>query len=160
GVYSALGTFFARHGIGAVVINYRLSPEVMHPEHIKDVARAFAWTHKNIGRYGGRNHEIFACGHSAGGDLGALLATDPAYLKAVGLKVDAIKGVIPISAVFNLPDGLFEKVFGKDPEARKQAFPLNHVMEGLPPFLILYADRDFPGCDEMSERFAKAVRRC
>jgi len=160
GIYSALGTFFAKHGIGTVVINYRLSPEVMHPEHIKDVARAFAWTHKNIGNYGGRNDEIFACGHSAGGHLVALLATDPTYLKAVGLNVDAIKGVIPISGVFFLPDGLFEKVFGKDSEARKNAFPLNHVRSGLPPFLILYADSDFPGCDMMSEKFAKAVRAC
>src|SRR5437016_6619 len=48
GVYTSLGNFFARRGIGAVVINYRLSPAVQHPEHIKDVARAFAWTHKNL----------------------------------------------------------------------------------------------------------------
>ena len=40
GVYEGIGKMFARHGIGAVVTNYRLSPGVKHPEHIKDVARA------------------------------------------------------------------------------------------------------------------------
>src|SRR5262249_50869098 len=37
GVYSSLGRQFAKHGIGTVVTNYRLSPGVQHPEHIKDI---------------------------------------------------------------------------------------------------------------------------
>ncbi len=44
GLYSSIGEFLAGHGIAAVLPNYRLSPNVKHPEHIKDVARAFAWT--------------------------------------------------------------------------------------------------------------------
>src|SRR5262245_62590551 len=43
GLYGLLGAAYARLGIGVVVTNYRLSPEVKHPEHVKDVARAFAW---------------------------------------------------------------------------------------------------------------------
>ena len=45
--------FYASQGIGTVVINHCLSPGVKHPEHIKDVARALAWTVKNIEKYGG-----------------------------------------------------------------------------------------------------------
>src|ERR1700737_3961250 len=41
GVYSTFGTRMAELGVGTVVISYRLSPQVMHPDHIKDVARAF-----------------------------------------------------------------------------------------------------------------------
>src|SRR5206468_9748775 len=65
GVYSSIGKFYARRGIGTVVTNYRLSPKVTHPEHIKDVARAFAWTSKNISKYGGDPTALFPCGHSA-----------------------------------------------------------------------------------------------
>jgi acetyl esterase/lipase len=183
GVYSALGKMFARNGIGAVVINYRLSPAVMHPEHEKDVARAFAWTHENIKKYGGRPDEIFICGHSAGGHLVALLASDESYLKAQGLSFKDIKGVMPLSGVYALPDTamlklevgfskgdkkydatvakpeiLFTSVFGKDPEARKQAFPLSHVQKGLPPFLIVYADRDLPTLDQGAKEFAKELK--
>src|SRR3954447_11650612 len=82
GFYSSLGKFYARRGIGTVVTNYRLSPKVTHPEHIKDVARAFAWTSKNISKYGGNPTALFLCGHSAGGHLVSLLATDRNYLKA------------------------------------------------------------------------------
>jgi len=104
GVYSALGKMFARNGTGAVIINYRLSPGVKHPEHIKDVARAFAWTQKNIEKYGGRADEIFISGHSAGGHLVALLASDETYLNAEGLTFKNIKGVMPLSGVYALPD--------------------------------------------------------
>src|SRR5262245_48874078 len=40
GVYRALGRSLARRGVGVAVTNYRLSPKVKHPEHVKDVARA------------------------------------------------------------------------------------------------------------------------
>jgi acetyl esterase/lipase len=159
GVYEALGKMFARHGVGCAVTNYRLSPGVKHPEHIKDVARAFAWVHKHVKEDGGRPDQLFVCGHSASGHLVALLATDDSYLKAEGLSLADVKGVMPISGVYVvLVDGLFTDVFGKDPAERKQAWPLTHVHEGCPPFLIIYADQDFPFIDLGSEAFAKALK--
>src|SRR5437762_5133670 len=85
GMYNMLGRTFARHGIGMASPNYRLSPQVQHPEHVRDVARAFAWVHKNIAKHGGLPGEIFVAGHSAGGHLVALLSTDETYLKEHGV---------------------------------------------------------------------------
>jgi acetyl esterase/lipase len=162
GVYEALGTFLARRGVGAVVINYRLSPVVRHPEHVRDVARAFEWTHRNIAGYGGRPDCVFACGHSAGGHLVALLATDPEWLKAEGLKPDVIRGVIPISGIFDLtelPVWFVSRALGVAGDALAAASPVHQVRDGLPPFLILYADHDFPGCDRKpAEAFTRALR--
>ena len=158
GAYSSLGKFYARRGIGTVVTNYRLSPSVTHPEHIRDIARAFTWTYRHIARYGGRPDLIFPCGHSAGGHLVALLATDGSYLKALGLKADVIPGVIPISGVYRIPGRLLASVFGTDAEKRRKAGPIEHVHAGLPPFLILYADKDFAACGKgPSEAFCKAL---
>src|SRR5262245_35661288 len=39
GMYRSVGQFLARHGFVAVLANYRLSPTVQHPEHVKDAAR-------------------------------------------------------------------------------------------------------------------------
>src|SRR5262249_37999874 len=111
GIYSALGTFFARHGVGVAVTNYRLSPAVKHPEHVKDVARAFAWTVRNIARYGGRPDQVFVCGHSAGAHLVALLVTDESYLKQEGLTAQAVRGAIPLSGIYRLPEKLLPAVF-------------------------------------------------
>ena len=160
GIYSVLARTLNRYGIGVVCPNYRLSPEVIYPEHIRDVARAFAWTYKNIHKYGGRNDEIFVSGHSAGGHLCALLATDASYLKAEGVPLRAIKGVMPISGLFTIPSGpMFDIAFGKDPSVHAKASPINHVHGDMPPFLIFYGDHDLPGCDRpQAEAFCKALR--
>jgi len=108
GYYRGVARFFARHGAVAVSINYRLSPHVKHPEQVKDVARAFAWVRKHARDYGGDPDRIFLCGHSSGGHLVALLATDESYLKdpALGLTdADraALKGVMAVSGVYRIP---------------------------------------------------------
>jgi acetyl esterase/lipase len=160
GIYSTLGMFWARHGIGAVITNYRLTPTVNHPAHIKDVARAFAWTYQNIGKYGGRADEIFVSGHSAGGHLVALLATDDSYLKAEGLTLAAIRGAIPMSGIYDLSDGnrLFTSTFGAKMDLRQEASPLAHVRPDAPPFLIVYGDNDLTLCGkECSETFCRAL---
>ncbi len=160
GVYNLLGRSFARHGIGMVSPNYRLSPGVQHPEHIRDVARAFAWVHKNIATQGGNPRELFVAGHSAGGHLVSLLSTDETYLKAHGLCLADIKGAMPISGVYAIPkDPVFDLAFGKDPAIRQQASPLTRACAAAPPFLLLYANSELPGCEgPCAEAFCRALK--
>ncbi len=108
GIYRNVGRNLARHGVVTVMVNYRLSPWVKHPEHVRDVARAYAWTAHNIHRYGGDPDRIVVAGHSAGGHLVALLATDDRYLKDRELKLtarqrQALRGVVGISGVYRIP---------------------------------------------------------
>ena len=124
GLYASVGEFFARNGIAAVLPNYRLSPKVKHPEHVKDVARAFAWTRENLAEYGGRVDRLFLVGHSAGGHLVSLLTTDPAYLAAHQLTDSAIAGVISVSGVYCIPPG---KSSGRLGGPTADAFRLDQV---------------------------------
>jgi acetyl esterase/lipase len=157
--YPKLGEAFASRGIGAVVISYRLSPKVQHPAHVQDVARAFAWTCANIGKYGGKADEIFCCGHSAGGHLVSLLATDESYLKAEKRSLADVKGVISISGVYTIiPVGLLASAFGKDAEVCKKASPVNNVGDKEPPFLILYADADYLTLDVQAETMGRVLK--
>ena len=112
GLFSSVGEFFARQGIGAVLPNYRQSPTIKHPEHVKDVARAIGWTRKNIADFGGCRDKLFLAGHSAGGHLVALVVTDDRYLKEEGLSSADIKGVITVSGVYHLPAGKMETTLG------------------------------------------------
>ena len=124
GLYSSVGQFLASRGIGAVLPNYRLSPSVKHPEHIKDVARAFAWTHAHIGEYGGRSDQLFLVGHSAGGHLVSLLATDERYLQAEGLASADIRGVVAVSGVYCMPPGKLDVTLGG---SEPRAFRVNEL---------------------------------
>ncbi len=176
--YGTIGKCLAEHGLVVVMTNYRLSPHVQHPEHIKDVARAFAWTCRNSADYGGDPDRIIVAGHSAGGHLVSLLATDPAYLKAEGRSPKDIQAVIGISGVYRLQDldlkqligepgkwkdlpdcvNPITSVFGTDPEVLKQASPITHVGPGLPPFLLINGGLDYGTLRTMAKDFAKELK--
>jgi len=152
-MYGNMGQMFASQGIGAVVISYRLSPAVAHPGHIEDVAKAFAWTHANIAKYGGRADRIFVAGHSAGGHLTSLLAANPEYLKKHNLSSKNIRGIIPISGVYDIPAGMFPKIFIGTQEEIKNASPLKNLTAGGPPALVMYADQDYAGLDTLAKLY-------
>lgn len=162
-LYAALGNTFAQQGIGTVVINYRLSRadnNVKHPDHIHDVAKAFAWMKANAKKLGADDKKLYIAGHSAGGHLVALLATDEKYLKAEGCTFADIKGVIPISGVYTIVNlvPVFHRPFGKEADDCKAASPITHVKGSLPPFLVAYAEKDFPTLDRMAEDFEKKLK--
>jgi acetyl esterase/lipase len=157
GDFAFLGRALAGEGVGVVVANYRLYPRVKFPANVEDVARAFAWTRRHIARYGGRADRLFVGGHSAGGHLVSLLATDESYLRAQGLRASDIQGVISISGLYAIPRGRFPLFEDSDEGARK-ASPIRQVRSNLPPFLLFYADIDFPGFGQMAEDFARALR--
>ncbi|HEX4610108.1 MAG TPA: alpha/beta hydrolase [Urbifossiella sp.] len=161
GMYVALGEAFAKLGIGTVVINYRLSPAVKHPAHVEDVAKAFAWTRENVGKYGGDKEKITLFGHSAGGHLVSLLATDPAYLKAENLTPAAVRGVVSVSGVYSIAPELplFHPIFGTDEKVCRLASPLSHVTGKQPPFLLAYGDKDFDHLDRMALDMAAALKK-
>lgn len=161
---------FTRAGWLLVSVNYRLSPDVRHPQHVRDVAAAIVWVHRHIVRYHGDPHRIFLMGHSAGGHLAALVACDDRYLQAMGEHVDLIKGVVGLdSAAYALTDlfrsepehlYLFTLAFGENPEGWKDASPVSHVASDvpIPPFLLIYAgDRDISRHSALT--FAEALHQ-
>jgi len=114
GLYPAVAQCLARQGIGVVMPNYRLSPDAKHPDHIRDVACAFRWAHDHIAEYGGCPDQLIVAGHSAGGHLAALLATNPCWLEAEGLSSSDIKGVIAVSGVYHVTQGPINATLGGD----------------------------------------------
>ena len=65
--YRNVGVFFARNGVVAVTMNYRLAPAHPWPAGGEDVAAALRWLRKHIGDFGGDAGRIFLFGHSSGG---------------------------------------------------------------------------------------------
>ncbi len=167
-LYVQLGRRFARDGIGFAAISYRLSPAVKHPEHARDSARAFAWVQANIARHGGDPARLFLMGHSAGGHLTALLAADPRHLREAGAPDGALKGAIPMSGVYLIPAlpeetrGLLRfipQAFGSDPEACRDASPVNHLRTLSCPMLVVTETRDTLLVRPSMEILRAAVRR-
>jgi acetyl esterase/lipase len=160
GLYSGMGKAFAKQGVGTVVINYRLTPEVKHPEHARDVAKAFRWTCDHIGEYGGDTERIVLCGHSAGGHLVSLLACNTDLQKEAGIDPKRIKCVVPLSGVHRVRKGFLPPVFPAESFGLNPS-PVDLVRRGLPPFLLVYANADLPTCGKSEcESFAGELKKC
>jgi acetyl esterase/lipase len=140
---------WASQGIVMVGVNYRLSPEHMHPTHVQDVAAAINWVHQNIGQYGGDQNRISLLGHSAGAHLVALVATNPRFLAAYNLwPKKNIVNVFPVdTASFDLtnPSRFVAKrvksAFGRNDATLRDASPVWNVTSGgsYPSFIITAA---------------------
>jgi arylformamidase len=165
-------SFFTGHGFVYVSVNYRLSPEVQHPAHVEDVAKALSWIFESIGSYGGDPNQIFLMGHSAGAHLAALVTADKAYLSSLGKSPAMLSGVILLdSAGYDirrlledfsdgpLPRPLYEGAFGKDRQTWIQASPIQYVQRGevLPPFLVFYTEREIS--KTISKEFVEALHK-
>lgn len=163
GAYGAMGRSLATEGVAVAVINYRLTPEVRHPEHARDVARAVSWVHGNASHYGWNARKIVLVGHSAGAHLCSLTALDATYLKEYGLTPDVIGGVVGVSGIYDLTrlgvtgQLLFQDVFGVRDEQLRSASPALRVQGKPAPFLLLYADRDLPTFDDQTRRLESAL---
>lgn len=136
-------------GVTVVSLNYRLTPDVVHPSHVQDVAAGIVWSKQHIAAYGGNPSRLFLIGHSAGAHLVALVATDPQYLGSYGLSpARDLAGVFPIDgASYELNDrrknerfvrNMIDDAFGTDPAVLTAASPIDQVRAGqsYPPFIL------------------------
>jgi len=161
--------FFLKAGYVFMSVNYRLSPEAKFPAHVQDVAAAIAWASRQIGQYGGDPNHMFIGGHSAGGHLATLVATDERYLKEQGLNLTAIKGVISIDtagydfSVFAsrcknhvLPDP-YNIAFGQNPADWKLASPVTYIAAGkhIPPMALIFSGDVGIGSEVLREQMAQ-----
>jgi acetyl esterase/lipase len=159
-----IGCFYAKKGFVVVVVDHRLSPEVSHPKHVQDVAKALAWTEKNITNYGGSFHGVYLLGYSSGAHLVTLLATNEKYLAKEGLRKTQIQGVIAVSGIYRLGSNIslagFSSAF---PYAsnRLDASPINFIKkdEERPGFLIIYAQNDIITLSSQAQDFYGALRK-
>lgn len=171
-LYRNIGRFFAAHGYGAAVINYRLLPDVHWQQQPADVARAVKWVHAHIARYGGDPDAIVLMGHSAGAQLASLVAVDERWLHEVGVPDRAIRGVIAASgAGFDIDDRETYRLFGRSQESYAREFgtdgfpnwardgsPVTYLDPRDPPFLVMYSTADKPGVLRQSLLMARALR--
>lgn len=129
------GAHFLRRGWAFASTNYRLVPQARVEDQAADIAAAIAYLRRQRGIDAER---IVLMGHSAGAHLAALVATDPSYLKAAGVPIGAIQGVVLLDgAGYDVPrqiasranpvGDMYVQAFGRDPARQRALSPVTHT---------------------------------
>ena len=166
---------FTEAGFVFASVNYRLTdadavpPAPQYPVHDADVATAISWLIDHARELGIDRDRVAVLGHSAGGGIVAAVATDPRFLGAHDLGLDALRcaGSIDgegydITAGATHPDPFVHDVyldaFGDDPATWDEASPMRHVAadRGIPDFLIAARGPDMRL--DLHAEFAAALR--
>ena len=153
--YRYVGDSLASNGIVAIVPDYRKFPDVRFPEFMRDAARAVAWARDHAREFGGDPKRLFVMGHSAGGQIAALLAADKRYLAEVDMRPRDLRGMIGLAGAYAfLPFVDNEpQIFGDDPGGRYDSQPINFIDGDEPPMLLLQGTDD----DEVPQHNAEVV---
>lgn len=155
--YQRLGAAFARCGIAAAVINYRLAPAVADREQIEDVSSALKWLGERAGRIGYNAHRMFLIGHSAGAQLALYALVSGAVKRAsiAGVVALGSVGINPSSDVAELDPayrGIYEPAFGTD-QAAWRKFDIKPLLRGdEPPVLVIHGANDFMAPEAISRQ--------
>lgn len=162
-------THLLDQGYAVASINYRLVPDATVEEQAADVASATAWLIGNAGKLGHDPRRVVLMGHSAGAQLVALVGTDPRYLAAAGLSVDAVRGILALDgAAYDIAtqmtegpqimQSIYAEAFGTDPARQKALSPtLQAAAPNAPAFLLLHVQR--PDGIRQSQALAEALNK-
>jgi triacylglycerol lipase len=168
---AAVGHYFSRHGVLAVLPNYRLGPRHRWPAGAEDAASVLAWARTHVAAYGGNPEHIVLAGESAGAAHVAAATLVKRFHPPEGLR---IAGAFLASGVYNVqlellarrqlgiatPDPRNEAYFGTG-FASYAAMSTVDLVDAEPfPLAITYAELDPVQMQaQAGELFARLVTR-
>jgi arylformamidase len=100
--HSFVAPAFTREGVCVVMPNYDLCPAVTIPQITMQVARSLAWTWRHIAQHGGDPGRITVAGHSAGGQLAAMMLTCRWPQLGTDLPANLVKNALSVSGLYDL----------------------------------------------------------
>ena len=162
---------YLSEGMMVAGIRYRPVTEEPFPACLNDVFTALGWLRANADNLGIRRNALFVDGGSAG----AHLATLAAALETAKKQQYPVKGVVlragPVDIARWYRDtysnellrDCTHKLLGGSPEEKpslcREASPLSHIVQGMPPFLIFHGEQDEAVPLSQSEALEAALRK-
>lgn len=151
---------------GAIVVSvgYRLVPlagarDVTPLDQADDIARAIAKVQALAPGWGGDPQRLVLMGHSAGAHLVALVSASPSFARRAGAlpwrgTVVLDSAGLNLVGVMRLPHPRFyDRAFGADPALWRAASPLEALVPGAAPMLVVCSTQRADASCLQSQRF-------
>lgn len=114
--HSFIAPPFTLAGFCVVVVNYALCPgtpeaPVTVPHIVRQMEKALGWVWRHIGEHGGDRRRITVAGHSAGGQLAAMLLTSLWPLIGAELPDGLVRSAMSMSGVHDLEPIMYTPLY-------------------------------------------------
>jgi arylformamidase len=143
-------------GAAVALLGYDLAPAVRVEQIVEQVRSGLAWLYRHGPELGVDRERLVVAGHSAGGHLAAMaLATD---WGTRGLPADLIKGVCPISGIFDLEPirrCYLNDVLAMDEAEAARNSPIQLRPQTRCPVVVAVGSDETPAFLEQSRRYAE-----
>ena len=145
-------------GYTTVLVDYALCPTVTLDEIVRQVRSAAAWVIRHIAEYGGDPGRIVIGGHSAGGQLGAMLLCTP-WQETYGLPEDPFVGAVLVSGLFDIAPlrySYLQPAIQLDDGLVLRNSPLRLVRPSRTPLALSWGGLEQPAFEAQSARMHSA----
>ena len=153
-----LARYITNRGYVVFNVNFRMAPEVTLKPIVEDALGAVIWAKDHAREYNGDPVRVAVAGHSSGGHLCAMVTVacgdpffTPTYSSPAGATCQ-VQASVPVSGVYDFfaeakhnPKGCNRLVGASpadDPELYRKLSPVSYVRAGLPPTLVVYAEKE------------------
>ena len=140
--YRFVARAFNDLGYSVAIPDYRLTPEALYPDFLKDSAQAISLLINRAEEFGADPERVILMGHSAGAYNAMMVALDQRWLSP--LDRQRIRGVIGLASPVNfLPIQLpAARLAFHWPNTPRDSQPIEHVSPNSPPILFINANND------------------
>ena len=167
-IYSNVSHYFARNGVAAINIGYRLGGEAHYPAGSDDIGAVVSWTHSHADDLGIDPSLVFLMGHSAGAAHAGSYAYDKRHhpINGPGLAgLIVVSGRVRIEARPENPNA--KKVISyyrtDDPQKLDDFSPVSHIEPESIPTFVAWGEYENPlldvHCAELVYRLSAAKKR-
>jgi acetyl esterase/lipase len=141
-------------GLNLAVVEYTLAPAIRLDGIVAEIQRAVQWLAMHLGNYSADPERFYISGHSAGGQLTAMMLDDVA--------TPFVRGGLAISGIFDLEpirlNYLNEKL-GLDAAEVRRNSALLHLPEKAADLIVAYGTAELPELCRQSITYAEARKK-
>jgi arylformamidase len=145
-------------GIAVAIVNYALCPAVRVGDIVEQMRRALAWIWRDAATLGLDRDRIHLSGHSAGGQLVAMMMATDWPRHASDLPADLVKSGLSISGVFELEPLIGTSInakLGLDADEARAASPIFVEPATAAPLVLAVGGRESSEFHRQSEAFGE-----
>lgn len=151
---------FMAAGALFVCVDFASAADTSLDAVVAQVRAALAWVHRHAGEYGGDAQQIYACGHSSGAHLVAMLLVEGWHRK-FGVPEDVLKGAVLVSGVYDLePVRLSARnaYLRLSRAAARRNSPIHYIPKNGPPIHVTWSAEELAEFRRQPRAFVEAWR--